>query len=140
MTILYESLLDVTFTLMNSLTPFPGNTVTCLMLGDMWSCIVTQKVKRNMVPIDRWITKCWAGSSRDNQESYRESAVEEETFPGTVCNRSSGVKVAIHHLPSLSIWAIDPASVVCKEPVNGGVVGERDDGGSVRQGASGHKE
>lgn len=58
------------------------------------------------------------------------------------CNRrpdqtSSGVKVAIDHLPSLSIWVIDPpAFVVCKEPV----MGELLEKGTEVEGASGHEE
>ena len=38
----YETLLALTFTLINSLTPFPGRTVTCLKLGDIRSCILFQ--------------------------------------------------------------------------------------------------
>lgn len=38
----YETLLALTFTLINSLTPFPGRTVTCLKLGDIRSRILFQ--------------------------------------------------------------------------------------------------
>lgn len=123
----------MTLTLMKSLTPFPGNTVTCLILGDIWSCIATPKkgaqlggqIQPPWLRFFFWDHRGPGFPCRDPWGRRRGDGSGD-------CNRIpvlAGAEVAIHHLTDLRTWA--NACVVGgnkgkgnSEP--GGVVWERD--------------